>query len=248
MGEKMLTVNDLVGLDKVPHINDISLKLYKDYCTQILLERRFIYYFTDSTIFEVKFKEWGIYHMLSIQHINWKIKKEDFFKEIDNGLSFANFKSTPSINARFKNEKERITMFACIYNTLRYGQVFYVPSGKVKNTNNVEVDYIIYRTIGSKGKNIGIRLEEGVYVPLTILISKQIRLDRYLEDTEKKIVSKLIIYDNMNNIIEVIDYKANNSSKKISRELLKNVTNNSTYKLNRKHIKCFKVVINTSIN
>ena len=69
-------------------------------------------------------------------------------------------------------------MFACTYNTLRKGQAFYIPSGKVKNTNNVEVDYILYRPLqnnggNNNGMNVGIRLEDGKYVPLTILISKQ---------------------------------------------------------------------------
>ena len=44
-------------------------------------------------------------------------------------------------------------MFACTYNTLRKGQAFYIPSGKVKNTNNVEVDYILYRTLYNNSGN-----------------------------------------------------------------------------------------------
>lgn len=73
-------------------------------------------------------------------------------------------------------------MFACIYNTLRKGQAFYIPSGKVKNTNNVKVDYILYRTLDSNnGMNLGIRREKGKFVPLTILISKRSSLMNYID-------------------------------------------------------------------
>lgn len=112
-----------------------------------------------------------------------------------------------AIKARFKNQKKRISMFACTYNTLRKGQAFYVPSGKVKNTNNVSVDYILYRTLdNNNGMNVGIRQELGKFVPLTILISKQSSLMNYVDVENFKLVEKLEIKDTRGNIIETISY------------------------------------------
>lgn len=211
----MLTKEDLLDLDSTPLIKDVSLELYRDFSLTYLMSRKFIYHFSDGTSMNVGFEEWGIYHMLGIQHIDYRIKNDEFFQEIDDGLSFADFKVDDAIKDRFKHQKKRITMFACTYNTLRKGQAFYIPSGKVKNTNNVEVDYILYRPLrnnsgNNNGMNIGIRFEDDKYVPLTILISKQSSLMDYVNIEDFKLVEKLEIFDGSGNIIETISYALTN--------------------------------------
>lgn len=203
----MLTKEDLLCLDAPPLIKDVSLGLYKEFSVDYLLARKFIYHFSDDSKINLEFTEWGIYHMLSIQHINSRIKNRDFFQKVDDGLSFDGFKVDDAIKARFRNQKKRISMFACTYNTLRKGQAFYVPSGKVKNTNNVNVDYILYRTLDSNiGMNIGIRQELGKYVPLTILVSKQSSLMNYVDVENFKLVERLEITDMTGKVIESISY------------------------------------------
>ena len=192
----MLTKEDLLCLDIPPLIKDVSLELYKEFSVDYLLARKFIYHFSDGSNINVEFTEWGIYHMLAIQHINNRIKNSEFFQKIDDGLTFDDFKIDDAIKGRFKDQKKRITMFACIYNTLRKGQAFYIPSGKVKNTNNVRVDYILYRTLdNNNGMNLGIRQELGKYIPLTILISKKSSLMNYVDVENLKLVEKLEITD-----------------------------------------------------
>lgn len=44
----MLTVNDLLIKDKMPTWSDISLKLYKDFSEQYLLNKRFEYYLVNG--------------------------------------------------------------------------------------------------------------------------------------------------------------------------------------------------------
>lgn len=191
----MLSKNDLLYQDTLPHINDVSLKLYKEFSVDVLLKQRFHYYFTDGTDIVVECRKWGIYHMLSIQHIDYTISKEEFFNKIDNGLSLNDFTINRAIKNRYKLQKERITMFACLYQALRYGRIFYLPNGKVPNTIEVRVDYLIYRQIGTKGMNVGMRYEDGCFVPLTILISKAINIEKYTKGTTKKVVSRLHITD-----------------------------------------------------
>lgn len=215
----MLTKEDLLNLDSAPLLRDVSLELYKDFSCTYLLPRKFLYHFSDGTSINVEFEEWGIYHMLAVHYIDYSIKNDEFFQRIDEGLSFADFRVNDAIKDRFKKRKKRIAMFACIYNTLRKGQAFYIPSGKVKNTNNVEVDYIIYRTLhnnsgnnngNSNGMNVGIRLEDGKYVPLTILISKQSALMDYVDVENFKLVERLEILDSTGEIIESISYALTN--------------------------------------
>lgn len=208
----MLTKEDLMVLDETPLLKDVSLDLYKDFSISHLLPRKFMYYLSDGTILNVEFEEWGIYHMLGIQHINNRIKNKTFFEQIDNGLSFEDFKVDDAIKTRFKNQKKRLAMFACTYNTLRQCQMFYIPSGKVKNTNDVKMDYILYRTLDNNiGMNIGVRLENEKYVPLTVLISKQSSLMNYVDAENFKKVDKLEIWDMHENIIETIVYNSEES-------------------------------------
>ena len=211
----MLTKEDLLELDSTPLLKNVSLELYRDFSLTYLMPRKFLYHFSDGTTMNVGFEEWGIYHMLAIQHIDNRIKNNKFFQRISEGLSFTDFKINNAINDRFKKQKKRIAMFACTYNTLRKGQAFYIPSGKVKNTNNVEVDYILYRPLqnnggNNNGMNVGIRLEDGKYVPLTILISKQSALMDYVDIENFKLVEKLEIFDDSGNIIETINYALTN--------------------------------------
>lgn len=195
----MLTSNDLLTCDCYPQLSDVSLELYRDFSENVLMNRCFRYTLFDDSEIYVEFREFGIYHMLGIQHINGRINKESFFSEINGGLSFSSFEATPSIRSRFKNNKPRIRMFANTYNALRVGEFFYCPSGAVPNRDNVKMDYIIYRNISGKGLNIGLRkLEEttkDTYTPLTILVSKQSDPEIYIDRSNIKIIKKLVIED-----------------------------------------------------
>lgn len=211
----MLTKEDLLSLDNIPLIKDVSLELYRDFSLTYLMPRKFIYYFSDGTSMNVEFEEWGIYHMLGIQHIDYRIENDKLFQRINDGLSFADFKIDDATKNRFKVQKKRLAMFACTYNTLRKGKTFYIPSGKVKNTNNVNVDYILYCTLlnnngNDNGMNVGIRFENGKYVPLTILISKQSALMDYVDIKDFKLVERLEILDKSGDIIETISYALTN--------------------------------------
>ena len=58
--------------------------------------------------------------------------------------------------------------------------------------------------------NIGIRFENGKYVPITILISKQSALMDYVDIEDYKLVEKLEVLDGLGNIIEIISYALTN--------------------------------------
>ena len=98
----MLAKEDLLVCKTPPNIRDVSLQLYKEFAETYLIDKIFHYSFLDGTELDVEFTEWGIYHMLSIQHINGKINRNNFFQEISNGLSFDDFVKDKSINNRFK--------------------------------------------------------------------------------------------------------------------------------------------------
>lgn len=51
------------------------------------------------------------------------------------------------------------------------------------------------RIVNGKGLNLGIRYENGRFIPLTILISKSSNPDKYVDIKNQKVVSRLLITD-----------------------------------------------------
>ena len=62
----MLTKDDLLLQNTLPNISDVSLSVYTEFSEEVLMKRKLHYFFTDETDMIVEFREWGIYHMLSI--------------------------------------------------------------------------------------------------------------------------------------------------------------------------------------
>lgn len=105
---------------------------------------------------------------------------------------------------RLNDNKDRIRMFACIYQVLKNGTVFYVEDGKLSGTD-IRIDYIKSKTINGKGVHLGMRFEENVYVPLTLLIDRAVNPTKTVEGLTEIKVKKLEIIEN-GNVIETIEY------------------------------------------
>ena len=200
----MLTTEDLLTQDSMPQFSDISLKLYKEFSVKYLLSRTFEYHLENGGIINVEFKEWAMKHLWSIQHIDRKIDKNKLFSLIDGGLDIGTFLADDVKRSRVWDNKDRIRMFACIYFILKTGDLFYVPNGKLEGTK-IRVDYIRSKIISTKGVNVGMRYEEGAYVPLTLLVDRAINPDETVKKLKQLKVSKLYIKEN-DKIVETIDY------------------------------------------
>ena len=75
----------------------------------------------------------------------------------------------------------------------------------MKNSE-VKVDYIKSKIINGKGVHLGMRYEEEVYVPLTMLVDRAVNPDKSLEGLDKIEVRKLEIIES-GKIIETIEHK-----------------------------------------
>lgn len=118
-GEKrMLTKEQLCVQNTMPDWKDISLGLYKDFSVECLLPKIFRYYLEDGFIINVQFKEWAMKHLWAIHHIDSRIDKDRLFEEIENGLDIGNFRTTQAMRKRLNDNKDRIRMFACVYQML----------------------------------------------------------------------------------------------------------------------------------
>lgn len=138
--------------------------------------------------------EWAMKHLWSIHHINARINKDKLFEEIDKGMDFNDFRKTPVLRKRLNDNKDRIRMFACVYQIMITGAVFYVKERKLPETN-IRIDYIKSKTICAKGVHLGMRFEEGVYVPLTLLVDRAVNPAKTTEGLQKISVRKLEIIE-----------------------------------------------------
>lgn len=200
----MLTKEQLYIQNTMPEWNDISLGLYKEFAIDCLFPKTFRYHLDNEQIIDVQFKEWAMKHLWAIHHIDSRIDKDKLFEEIDNGLSISHFRATPAMRKRLNDNKDRIRMFACIYQVLKKGAVFYVEDGKLSGTD-IRIDYIKSKSISGKGVHLGMRFEENVYVPLTLLIDRAVNPTKTVEGLIEIKVKKLEIIEN-GNVIETIEY------------------------------------------
>ena len=198
----MLTEELLVSQHTKPGLSNISLSLYKNFYVDILMKRAFKYTFEDDSRIDVYFWQYGLYHLLGIQHIDYKnVTKENFFDKINDGLSFDSFKSDKKTKHRFRDMSDRIELFSCVYHTLKFARVFRVPSSSVKGTANVKVDYLLYQEIENRGLNLGLKIINGTMAPITILIDRENHKGRHIDWNYEKIVKQLEIIDTKSNII-----------------------------------------------
>lgn len=96
-------------------------------------------------------------------------------------------------------------MFACIYTILKTGNLFYIENGKLEGTE-IRIDYIKSKIIDSKGVNVGMRFEEGYYIPITMLIDRAIDSDKTVRNLESLKVLKLEIIE-ADIVVERIEYE-----------------------------------------
>jgi len=200
----MLIVSELINLTDMPQWQDISLKLYKEFSEEYLVNTMFRYYLKNGQVLEVHFSEEGIYHMLGIQHINGKISGEAFFDKIDEGLDFNSFVQTKGMKKRFNDFKHRIRSFACIYEIMRNNKLFYVKN-HILNGTTINVEYIKHGIINEKGINIGIRKMNGLLTAFTVLVDRAINPTATIEGLKPVEVIRLEIIRN-HKLAEKIEY------------------------------------------
>lgn len=199
----MLQVDELLELSEMPSWSEISLKLYRDFANKYLIPTCFRYYLANGKVLEIHFTEWGIYHMLGIQHINGKISNINFFKCIEEGLDFTDFTRKNGMRKRFYDMKHRIRSFACVYQIMKNKDIFYVPNNTVPKTSII-VAYIKYGLIDGKGVNIGIRKMDGKYIPYTVLIDRSSHSSSTIDKLVSVKINKLEIYRNGKMIEKIV--------------------------------------------
>ncbi|MBX4262832.1 hypothetical protein KTC96_24400 (plasmid) [Clostridium estertheticum] len=81
----MLTQNDLLSINSISNISDVSLISYKKFFDDILFKRLFIYSLENGSEVKLAFQETYLLHILGIQHILGRNYKSTKFND---GINF----------------------------------------------------------------------------------------------------------------------------------------------------------------
>ncbi len=158
----MLTQNDLLSINSISNIKDVSLGLYKNFFDDILCKRLFIYSLEDGGEVKLAFQEPHLLHILGIQHIlgrNYKATK--FNDEIKSGImTFEELEKRNNIV--FNDFTDRFLNFSNLYHVITNCSIIYFDKKtyeKNKSSNQssfMDFSYILYKDLENKKIHAGL--------------------------------------------------------------------------------------------
>lgn len=152
----MITSNDLLEVNSISNIGDISLKLYKNFFESFLCKRVFLYSLGDGTQVKLLFDETNLLHILGAQHILGKRYKATKFNSqiVDGTMTFQELERRNSIV--FNDYTDRFLNFSNLYHVLTNCTMIYFDKDTYnKNRNSSEeslmdFSYILYEDLNNK--------------------------------------------------------------------------------------------------
>ncbi|MGF0110897.1 PBECR4 domain-containing protein [Clostridium sp. SGI.024] len=158
----MLTVTDLLGVNNISNISDISLKLYKEFFDNILCKRLFLYNLEDGKEIKLVFDPNNLLHILGAQHIlGEKYKAQKFNIEIINGdMTFQDLEKRNSIV--FNDYTSRFLNFSNLYHVITnctmvyFDKETYNKNRKSKKESLMDFSYILYEDLNNKKIHAGL--------------------------------------------------------------------------------------------
>lgn len=206
----MLTVPDLINIQYIPEIKDISLSLIVDFYEQYLCKRIFIFELADGQKVKLFFKDTSeIFHVSGIEHVYGNIPMDGthFVDGIKNNtidmLTLENM-NKPA----FTDYIDRIRSFVCIDTILKNCEYLWFPTGIIEDST-IKVKYLLLKGLDDKNLHLGIDTykENRPYFSKTLLVTEGSTATKYIEKAEERIrVVKIEIIDKASNtVLETVD-------------------------------------------
>lgn len=170
---QILTAEDLLSIGKKPLESEISLKtlaeFYDTYLTKKYFNYTLEYLLGDGSIVsrEVKllFQAGNLTHLLGFQHIfdgladGSQYQGDDGYKKIlEESVTMQTFKSSKSINDKYKEQRERILYFPFVHQLLSNPMTVCFSQDNVKFNNKVKVEseFIFYNQYVNRYIHLGV--------------------------------------------------------------------------------------------
>jgi hypothetical protein len=185
----MLTVSDLLGINHISSMQDISLKLYKEFFDDILCKRIFLYELEDGKKIKLVFQQNNLLHILGAQHIlGNKYKASKFNTEIINGnMTFEELEKKNGIV--FNDYTSRFLNFSNLYHVITNCDMVYFDKdtyNKNRKSNEeslMDFSYILYEDINNKKVHAGLdTYNKGFSFYCKSLLVKSIINDSIIKD------------------------------------------------------------------
>ena len=209
----MLTVPDLINIQYIPEITDISLILMVDFYEQYLCKRFWVFELADGQKVKLFFKDTSeIFHVSGIDHIYGNVPMDGthFVDGVKNNtidlLTLENM-NKPA----FTDYIDRIRSFVCIDTILKNCEYLWFPTGIIEDSK-IKVKYLLLKGLDNKNLHLGIDTykKNRPYFSKTLLVTEGTAVTKYIEKAEDRIrVVKIEIIDKANNtVLETVDRKA----------------------------------------
>lgn len=206
----MLTINDLINIQYIPQLSEISLSLLVDFYEQYLCKRIYIFELVDGRRLKLFFKGTSeIFHISGIDHIydNIPMDGTHFVEGIKNKT--IDFTVLENINrAAFTDYTDRIRSMACIDTILKNSEYLWFTNGKIPGST-IKVKYLLLKGLDSKNLHLGIdTYKEGrPYFSKTLLVTEGNLKSKYVNmaDARLRVASIEILDKDTNTVLERIE-------------------------------------------
>lgn len=206
----MLSVNDLININRIPSESELSLSLLLDFYDQYLTKRIFIFTLKNGEVVKLFFKDPSeIFHISGIDHIYSGVPMDGskFIEEIRNkNIDLTNVKNiNPSA---YKDYLDRIRSMFCIDTIIKNCEYLFFPDGKIPDSK-IKVTYLLLKGLDDKNLHLGIdTYKKGrPYFSRTLLVTDGNSLGKFVDKANDRLrVTKLEIRDkDSDTVIEIVE-------------------------------------------
>jgi hypothetical protein len=193
----MLTTDELLNLNRIPKISEISLKLLQEFYDIYICPNIYVFELEDNNIIKLEFLDINLCHLMGFQHIvPYKLNK--FYSGENGYMGIFNeeitIKKLRSINEqKFARDKDKILCFSYLYQLLRKCKI--IKFDRSKNHSKISCEFILHDSQYERRIHLGIEKDEkrGVYYPRTFFIERE-NGERFIINQESlKIIDRKII-------------------------------------------------------
>lgn len=195
----MLTVGDLIDINYIPTVAEISLNLLKEFYEEYLCKTIFIFTLKNGETVKLFFQDTTeIFHISGIDHIYEGVPMDGtrFISEIESGkIDLATVKSV-NPNA-YKDYEDRICSMACLDTIIKNCEYLFYPGGKIPQSE-IKVKYLLLKGLDGKNLHLGIdTYKKGrPYFSRTLLVTEGNSAGKFIEKADERLkVVELVIKD-----------------------------------------------------
>ncbi|MGZ4111816.1 MAG: PBECR4 domain-containing protein [Tumebacillaceae bacterium] len=174
----MLTIDDLLTLQRMPRESDISLELFQQFYKLYLCDQIFIFELEDGKEIKLQFEEDNLCHLLGIHHIlkHRRYKGQSGYELIVDGTVTIQFLKQQN-KIGYQSKKHRLLYFPFVYQMILTPLlVEYSGTGM---QSSMDFELIIYNSVDRKYLHLGLRKDRDsdFYYPVSFFEDSR---DRYV--------------------------------------------------------------------